>query len=110
MNELKYQMKIILVIFNTTLSNCAMTYYITIKPMFVNTPITKTSNVIDTSLIILYIVFLLYVFNNKRKQGVVQKLSYYMQQPLGKLLAALICSIMLVKIVFYFFGNLFYIA
>jgi hypothetical protein len=107
MNELKYNMKIILVFFNTTLSNFMVTSYIDEKKQFVNTPITNVSNNIDKCLIGLYLIFLLYVFNTKRKQKIVQTIHYYMQQPFGKLLAAIMCSLMLLKIVIFIFGNMF---
>ena len=47
MNELRYTMKIALVIFNTTISNCITTQYIEVKKQFVNTDITKVTNYID---------------------------------------------------------------
>lgn len=65
MNELKYQMKIIMVIFNTTISNCITTSYIENKGQLVNTSITKKTNNIDQTLLVLFVIALAYAIKLK---------------------------------------------
>lgn len=110
MNELRYQMKILLVIFNTTISNTITTYYIELKEQFVNTNITSITNNLDTILLVLFIVFLGYAIWLKYRKGRVQTIAQVMKKSFGKLLAATMISLQLTKFVLFFFGNLYYIA
>ena len=69
MNEMKYIMKIVLVIFNVTISNFLTTSYISTKDQFVNTIVTRLSSQIDVTLIVLFVVCMAYAIKLKYQTG-----------------------------------------
>ena len=75
-----------------------------------NTHITMLTNKIDSSLLILFMIFVGYAIWLKIKTGCVHSIHKIMKKSFGKLLAAAIVTLMITKFVLFFFGNLYYIA